>query len=411
MDTPVLLIFHIKTSSNSPDIRSVVIKDYFSNLTANVKVLYPTQIHSGLLLCKSKRTEEKLLNMRHTLSNGSTIHLSPPPCSLFQQTKCFFDSHLKQFNEIRSHLQQCLPFLHTSSGKSEMTSDGSILLEGHIFILNSIHSYLLHKAAKQHQTNLPDSYELHSGNLTITVMRGKLMEQNVDSILIPMNSRYKIHTAIDEQIRAFGKTNLTNYLRESAQRDTRVFDGKIIIYPNREFPIPVKVLIMFVVPRLINDETTKEKYPINSYQSTYEQIILNTLQTIDQSGITSLAMPVLEPSVKSFSERRSANEMAVRAMVSAFRRFSMNSSIKLKRILVVDHHVQITRMSKRVKQYQSRTQTKASTNVNFTVDDEQTFTNVFGVPKVSDVPSSAGESDEETESEEYQLPYTDHARS
>lgn len=103
--------------------------------------------------------------------------------------------------------------------------------------------------------------------------------------------------------------------------------------------------------------------------------------------------------------------MAVRAMVSAFRRFSMNPSIKLKRILVVDHHVQINRMSKRVKQYQSRTQTKASTNVNFIADDEQTFASVFGVPKVSDVPSSGGESDEETESEEYQLPYTDHARS
>ena len=44
-----------------------------------------------------------------------------------------------------------------------------------------------------------------------------------------MNGRYKIHTAINEQIRAFGKTNLANYLRESAQRDTRVFDGKVCV--------------------------------------------------------------------------------------------------------------------------------------------------------------------------------------
>lgn len=44
-----------------------------------------------------------------------------------------------------------------------------------------------------------------------------------------MNSRYKIHAAIDEQIRAFGKTNLANHLRESAQRDSRVFDGKVSV--------------------------------------------------------------------------------------------------------------------------------------------------------------------------------------
>lgn len=74
-------------------------------------------------------------------------------------------------------------FTRILGGNSQMTSDGSILLEGHIFILNSIHSYLLHKAVKQQQTNLSDSYELRSGNLTIRVMSGKLMEQNVDSIL------------------------------------------------------------------------------------------------------------------------------------------------------------------------------------------------------------------------------------
>ncbi len=57
MDTPIVLLFYIKPSSDSPVIRSIVLKEYFSKLTSNVEVLYPTQIHNGLLLCKSKRSK------------------------------------------------------------------------------------------------------------------------------------------------------------------------------------------------------------------------------------------------------------------------------------------------------------------------------------------------------------------
>jgi len=67
-----------------------------------------------------------------------------------------------------------------------------------------------------------------------------------------------------------------------------------MLFPNRELKIPAKVLIIFTVPRLSNSETTKDKSVIDSFQSTYEQMIYRALQTIDQNGITSLAMPVLE---------------------------------------------------------------------------------------------------------------------
>jgi len=59
--------------------------------------------------------------------------------------------------------------------------------------------------------------------------------------------------------------------------------------------IPAKVLIIFTVPRLATNEQNREKSSIDSYQPTYEQMISRALQTIDQYGITSLAMPVLEP--------------------------------------------------------------------------------------------------------------------
>ncbi len=67
-----------------------------------------------------------------------------------------------------------------------------------------------------------------------------------------------------------------------------------MLFPNRELKIPAKVLIIFTVPRLSSSETTKDKSIIDSFQPTYEQMIYRTLQTIDQNGITSLAMPVLE---------------------------------------------------------------------------------------------------------------------
>jgi hypothetical protein len=57
MDTPIVLCFYIKPSSNSSVIRSIVLKEYFRKLTSNVEVLYPTQVHNGLLLCKSQRSK------------------------------------------------------------------------------------------------------------------------------------------------------------------------------------------------------------------------------------------------------------------------------------------------------------------------------------------------------------------
>jgi hypothetical protein len=39
---------------------------------------------------------------------------------------------------------------------------------------------------------------------------------------------------------------------------------------------------------------------VDAFQPTYEQIIYRALQTIDQNNITSIAMPILEPSGKLF---------------------------------------------------------------------------------------------------------------
>jgi hypothetical protein len=58
--------------------------------------------------------EEKILNMRHILPNGSTIHLSHLPRQLFQQTKSIIDGQTMQSNGISTFFQQCLPFLHAS---------------------------------------------------------------------------------------------------------------------------------------------------------------------------------------------------------------------------------------------------------------------------------------------------------
>ena len=74
-----------------------------------------------------------------------------------------------------------------------------------------------------------------------------------------------------------------------------------MFFPNRELKIPAKIFITFVVPRLSNNEGNKDKTIVDSFQPTYEQIIYRALQTIDQHNITSLAMPVLEPSGKIFA--------------------------------------------------------------------------------------------------------------
>ena len=121
--------------------------------------------------------------MRHVLADGSTLHLSQSCRQLFQPIKCSIEAHLMQMNEISSSLQQSIPFLHASGGKIQVNPDGSMILEGHIFILNSIHSFLLHKLSKIKSVSLSDTLELRSGNLSVKMFTGKLLEQNVESIL------------------------------------------------------------------------------------------------------------------------------------------------------------------------------------------------------------------------------------
>ena len=57
METSIVLVFYIRPSNNADAVRSATLKEYFSKLTSNVEVLYPTQVHNGLLLCKSKRSK------------------------------------------------------------------------------------------------------------------------------------------------------------------------------------------------------------------------------------------------------------------------------------------------------------------------------------------------------------------
>lgn len=142
--------------------------------------------------------------MKHVLSNGSIIYLLQISRQLFQPIKTLIDGQLMQLNEINTSFQQCLPFLHASGfyftellfyfqlsiffsgGKIQVNPDKSIILEGHIFILNSIHSFLINKSLKQHQTNLAkasESFDLRSGPIHVKVMIGKLLEQNVDGVM------------------------------------------------------------------------------------------------------------------------------------------------------------------------------------------------------------------------------------
>ena len=117
--------------------------------------------------------------------------------------------------------------------------------------------------------------------------------------------------------------------------------------------------------------------------------------------------------VKTTSERRYATEMTTRAMVTAIRQFSQNPSVKLKRIIIADHHGQIKRMNKRVKKYQRQNQTKTNNNnnhIDLDKDDGQSFANIFGIPKIPEVGSSSSESEDEVEADEDLLPYTDHAK-
>ena len=196
--------------------------------------------------------------------------------------------------------------------------------------------------------------------------------------------------------------------------------------------IPAKLVVVFIVPRISNGEEIKNQSSIASFQSKYEQMILRALQTIDQKGLSSLALPVLEPSgerstqstlplmssftsVKFVQEKHSANKMTVRAMVCALRQFSQNPSIRLKRFVIVDHYSQIHRISQRVKKYQkitqfSQQQKLINSHIDLDNDDTESFCSIFGVPKIPDVVSSTSESEEEMDSEDYSLPYASHAR-
>ncbi|CAF2428088.1 unnamed protein product [Rotaria sp. Silwood2] len=413
MDTPIVLTFYIKPSPNSKIIRSIALKEYFSKLTSNVEVLYPTQINYGLLLCKSRRTEEKILKMRHVLSNGSTIHLFQLIRPLFQQTKCTISGQIMQLNHMSALFQQCLPFINASDGKIQVNLDKSVLLEGHIYILNSIHSFLINKISKNEKsndTNSSESLSLHSQNTSIQLMSGKLIEQNVESIIIPMSDKYKIHKAFDRQLQSLGSTTILNYFKELKTKSTCAHEGDVILLPNHGLKIPAKILTFFIVPRIVNNEVIKDKSVIDSFQSIYEKLIYNTLQTLEQNGATSIAMPLLEPNVKLSSERRYANEMAARAMITAIRQYSQNLSTRLKRILIVDHQVQIRRMSKRVKKYQKQLQIKEllNNNIDLDTDDGHSFTYIFGVPRIPEIASSSSESDDDIEPEDYQLPYKHH---
>ncbi len=104
--------------------------------------------------------------------------------------------------------------------------------------------------------------------------------------------------------------------------------------------------------------------------------------------------------------------MTIRAMISSIRQFSQSSSVKLKRIIIIDNHTRIKRMSKRVKKFQNQFQTKSSNNNHIDLDNDegQSFTNIFGVPKIPEIISTTSESDDDIEPEEYQLPYVDHAK-
>jgi len=76
-------------------------------------------------------------------------------------------------------------YLFLIGGKLQVNPDGSVSLEGHIFVLNSIHSFLVNKIIKQQSNtvNASESFDLRSGNIIIKVMSGKLIEQNVDGIM------------------------------------------------------------------------------------------------------------------------------------------------------------------------------------------------------------------------------------
>ena len=142
--------------------------------------------------------------MHHILFNGSRIHLSHLPRQLFQQTKCSISARIMQLNQVDSYLEQCLPFLHASGfdfihsfssflieffildGKIQINPDGSATLEGHLFVINDIHCFLNNKISVQLQpinTNPSDSLDLHSGNISIRILSGNLIEQNAEGIM------------------------------------------------------------------------------------------------------------------------------------------------------------------------------------------------------------------------------------
>ncbi len=134
-------------------------------------------------------------------------------------------------------------------------------MDGHIHILNSIHSFIVSKISKQHKSNnsnTAETFDLRSGNLAVKVMSGKLLEQNVESIMyvillwidtffiwffymerIPVNDKYKIHKAFDRQIQSFGGTTLSNYLKEIISKGARPYEGEVsyLVEYNKEITL------------------------------------------------------------------------------------------------------------------------------------------------------------------------------
>ncbi|CAF0907050.1 unnamed protein product [Didymodactylos carnosus] len=199
-NNPSVLVFHVKPTTTNAVIRSAPIKQYFQGLTSNVDVLYPTQANIGLLLCKAKRTQEKILNMQHIM-NGATIQLSQLPRQIYDQTRSTLSVHSIQ--QIGPLMQQYLPFLDASGGRIHNNQDGSVTLESNVYLLNAINSFMLNKLSQKsnqsHSTNEPIALKsgnepiiskslnepiiLKSGTVTTKVMCGKLLEQKVEGIL------------------------------------------------------------------------------------------------------------------------------------------------------------------------------------------------------------------------------------
>lgn len=115
-----------------------------------------------------------------------------------------------QISDIYKSLQQALPFLHASGwifnvvrrlffllsltffsffysgGKFQVNADSSVVLEGHITILDAIHSFLLNKSTQaltKGKNDLTKFLDLRCRNVSVRLLVGTLIDQNVESLL------------------------------------------------------------------------------------------------------------------------------------------------------------------------------------------------------------------------------------